>query len=97
MRKDTLRAINHVDVGDGFQWRRGSLLDSAIPVEAADLGHRWLIRSSLAMLRIIFSSSSVRRTAAYRSSFLLIWLASSTVEKTGKPFLVFNEASKLFL
>lgn len=53
------------------------------------------MRSSRASLRIAFSSSSVRRNEAKRSSFLLTWFASMTVEKTGNPFLTLSEVSKL--
>jgi hypothetical protein len=53
------------------------------------------MRSSRARERMAFSSSSVRRKEAKRSSFLLMWFASRTVEKTGKPFLTFSEVSKL--
>lgn len=38
-------------------------------------------------------SSSVRRKAAYLSSLLESQLASTNVEKTGKPFLAFKLAS----
>lgn len=62
---------------------------------AIDLMMRLRIRSSRASARTSFSSSSVRRKAAKRSSFLLIWFASIMVEKTGKPFLAFSDASKL--
>lgn len=62
---------------------------------AIDLTILFAILSSRASDLIIFSSSSVSLKAANKSSFLLMWLASRTVEKTGKPFLEFSEASKL--
>ncbi len=61
-----------------------------------DLIIRLRMRSSFESFVICRSSSSVRRKAANRSSFLLIWFASKMVEKTGKPFFEFRDASKLF-
>ena len=60
-----------------------------------DLKIRFVRRGSLAKDCMAFSSSVVNLNAAKRSSFLLMWFASMIVENTGKPFLAFNEASKL--